>query len=195
MPIEQLLAMYGYGDRGGDGGNGETGGPATEERLAEEELDEEMEEDEEADDDDDSLESESSSSENTPSDKKEPATEDSAAPISEEAALAKTSVSIKSRSDLHLLYPSEEGNVPEARLLRSAGTAGATVSDEDADEEEDGDYAPGEDEWRKVIFSLLKPFSDVLLTRPLVDDHDWLRVSNQRPFWSESLRQSSDVAL
>ena len=191
MPIEQLLAMYGYGDRGGDGGNGETGGPATEERLAEEELDEEMEEDEEEDDDDDSLESESSSSEN----KKEPATEDSAAPISEEAALAKTSVSIKSRSDLHLLYPSEEGNVPEARLLRSAGTAGATVSDEDADEEEDGDYAPGEDEWRKVIFSLLKPFSDVLLTRPLVDDHDWLRVSNQRPFWSESLRQSSDVAL
>lgn len=54
----------------------------------------------------------------------------------------------KTRSELHLLY--QEGEVPEAtRLLRSAG-AGNTASDDDGDEEEDQDYAPGEDEWRKV---------------------------------------------
>ena len=48
MPIEQLLALYGYGDRGsgGVGGNGEVA-VSTDARLPEEELEEEMEEDEE----------------------------------------------------------------------------------------------------------------------------------------------------
>ncbi len=158
MPIEQLLALYGYGDRGGGGGNGEAAVPQAEGRLAEEEIDEEMEEDDEEDeddedddDDDGSLESESSSSGN-PSDKKEPPTEESTAPTNEEAVLiVKTSGDIKTRSDLHLLYASEEGTVPETRLLRSSGAAGTAVSDEEADEEEDVDYAPGEDEWRKVM--------------------------------------------
>ena len=46
MPIEQLLALYGYGDRGsgGVGGNGEVA-VSTDARLPEEELEEEMEED------------------------------------------------------------------------------------------------------------------------------------------------------
>lgn len=150
MPIEQLLALYGYDRGGGGGGNGEAAAVAPDGRLHDEELEEEMEEDEEEDDDDEeSLESESSSSGNT---KKEPTTEDPAAPPSEETALpVKASGEIKNRSDLHLLYSNEEGNVPETRLLRSSGTAGAVASDEEADEEDDVDYAPGEDEWRKVI--------------------------------------------
>ncbi len=60
------------------------------------------------------------------------------------------------RSDLHLLYPQGvagvEGSVPEARLLRSAGAGLGAAGDEDeGDEEDDVDYAPGEDEWRKTI--------------------------------------------
>ncbi|XP_046438140.1 mesoderm induction early response protein 1-like isoform X2 [Daphnia pulex] len=151
MPIEQLLALYGYGDRGSGavGGNGEVAAP-TDARLPEEELEEDMEEDEE-EDDDESLESESSSSGNAISSKKDLPAEDPNA-LPEEAALpVKASAEIKPRSDLHLLYPNEEGNVPEARLLRSSGTAGAAPSDEEADEEDDVDYAPGEDEWRKTI--------------------------------------------
>lgn len=155
MPIEQLLALYGYGNRGEGGGNGEAAAPSTDGRLVDEEMEEEMEEDdeeeEEDDDDAESMESESSS----PSDlKKEPTAEDSAAPPIEEAVVpVKASVEVKSRSDLHLLYSNEEGNVPEARLLRSSLATGAAVSDEEVDEEDDVDYAPGEDEWRKVILA------------------------------------------
>lgn len=150
MPIEQLLALYGYGDRGsgGVGGNGEVA-VSTDARLPEEELEEEMEEDEE-EDDDESLESESSSSGNAVSSKKDLPTEDSTALPEEITPPTKTSAEIKPRSDLHLLYSNEEGNIPEARLLRSSGAAGAAPSDEEADEEDDVDYAPGEDEWRKV---------------------------------------------
>ena len=71
---------------------------------------------------------------------------------SEEPAVVATpkSAEKKPRSELHLLYSND---VPEARLLRSAGgIAGATASDEEGEEEEDGDYLPGEDEWRKVFF-------------------------------------------
>ncbi|XP_032786918.2 mesoderm induction early response protein 1 isoform X4 [Daphnia magna] len=156
MPIEQLLALYGYGDRGSGNGNGEVAAP-TDARLPEEELDEEMEEDdgeeEEDNDDDESVESESSSSGNAISaNKKDLHAEDSIAHPCEEAVHpVKNNVDIKPRSDLHLIYSNEEGNVPEARLLRSSGAAGATASDEEADEEDDVDYAPGEDEWRKTI--------------------------------------------
>ena len=150
MPIEQLLALYGYANRGGETGNGEATVP-TEGEQPEEEIDDEMEEDEEEEEDDDeSIDSASSSSGNTPSTKKGTSTEDSAPPSSERVVPAKSSTEIKTRSDLHLLYPNEEGNVPEARLLRSAGTTGAVHSDEEVDEEDDVDYAPGEDEWRKV---------------------------------------------
>lgn len=148
MPIEQLLALYGYDKArsgGGGGGNGEETEVVPEPRLPDDELEEDMEEDdeeEEEDGEDESLESESSSS-----DKKVPVAGDSTVNPSEEATLpAKSRGEI--RSDLHLLYPTEEGIVPETRLLRSSGVA--AVSDEEADEEDDVDYAPGEDEWRKV---------------------------------------------
>lgn len=157
MPIEQLLALYGYRDRGGGSGNGEVAAP-TDVRLPEEEQEEEMEQDEEEEEDDDnedeSVESESTSSGNAISSniKDLPAEDLVAHPVSCEAAVlpVKNIVDTKPRSDLHLIYSNEEGTVPEARLLRSSGTAGATASDEEADEEEDVDYAPGEDEWRKV---------------------------------------------
>lgn len=57
----------------------------------------------------------------------------------------------KAQSELRLLYSEE--TIPEAtRLLRSSGTGNA-ASDDEGDEEEDQDYAPGEDEWRKVCLS------------------------------------------
>lgn len=146
MPIEQLMALY-YGGRGKpeDANPGENSGA-----LPAEDVEEEMEEDLEDEEDDDSMESTSSSSAVT---KTELPTE------AESLAGAPSSVSIippiklktepKSRSDLHLLY--EEGTTAGPRLRSGAGTAGATASDEEGEEEEDGDYAPGEDEWRKTI--------------------------------------------
>ena len=153
MPIEQLLALYGYGDRGGGGGeNGEAAGAVPETRLPDDELEEEMEEDddeEEEDDDEEDGDDESMESESSSSEKKIPITEDTTLHPSEETALpGKPNSEIKARSDLHLLYTNEEGSVPETRLLRSSGVPAA--SDDEADEEDDVDYAPGEDEWRKV---------------------------------------------
>lgn len=152
MPIEQLLALYGYGGRGKpeEANPGEVSGEGA---LPAEDVEEEMEEDEEDEEDDDSMESTSSSSAVT---KTEIPTEAESLALIEGAP---SSVSIippiklktepKSRSDLHLLY--EEGTTAGPRLRSGAGTAGATASDEEGEEEEDGDYAPGEDEWRKTI--------------------------------------------
>ena len=172
MPIEELLALYGCNDKGGGSGWNKKEGEAGENRLVSEELTENMEEDEdgvedeedgdeddgeendEEEDDDRSLESRSSSSITAaPSEKIPPNEESAILDLKKEknvSNLSKSSMEPKSRSELHLLYQSEEGSVPEARLLRSAGAAGTTGSDEEVDEEEDGDYAPGEDEWRKV---------------------------------------------
>jgi len=173
MPIEELLALYGCNDKGGGSGWNKKEGEAGENRLVSEELTENMEEDEdgvedeedgdeddgeendEEEDDDGSLESRSSSSITAaPSEKIPPNEESAILDLKKEknvSNLSKSSMELKSRSELHLLYQSEEGSVPEARLLRSAGAAGTTGSDEEVDEEEDGDYAPGEDEWRKTI--------------------------------------------
>jgi ELM2 domain len=158
MPIEELLALYGYGERGGGGSGG------GEERTSR--LDEDMEDDEEDDEDeeeeDESVESTSSSSTAVVQDNKGTKRPASKSETSGEAPASKsmktegsTSIRPKSRSDLHLLYAqsTEEGSLPEARLLRSAGAAGANAGDEEdeGDEEDDVDYAPGEDEWRKTI--------------------------------------------
>ena len=158
MPIEELLALYGYGERGGGGSGG------GEERISR--LDEDMEDDEEDDEDEDeedeSVESTSSSSTAVVQENKGIKRPGSKSETIGEAPASKsmktegsTSIRPKSRSDLHLLYAqsTEEGSLPEARLLRSAGAAGANAGDEEdeGDEEDDVDYAPGEDEWRKTI--------------------------------------------
>lgn len=167
MPIEQLLALYGYGDRGRGGGTEgggdvEGNGESAEGRGPEETAEEEMEEDEEEEDDDDeSMESTSSSSIVTPADVKvEAAPEESSLQPGEDPPAAvvpvpKVKTEAKPRSELHLLYANEEGIGSGARLLRSAGAAGNTASDEEGDEEDDVDYAPGEDEWRKVLSNII----------------------------------------
>ncbi len=163
MPIEQLMALYGYGGHGGVGVATEkaSGEGGAENQLPEEEIEEEMEEDDEEEDDDESMESTSSSSSLVMATDDQPvaptSSESALLPVSnsEETAIVATpkSAEKKPRSELHLLYSND---VPEARLLRSAGgIAGATASDEEGEEEEDGDYLPGEDEWRKVFFKMI----------------------------------------
>ena len=167
MPIEELLALYGCNDKGGGwnkkGREGDAQINLDDQMEAMEDDDDEGDDDEEEDDDEDdeaddndeeddddgSLESGSSSSIIAAPSEKVPIDE-AILDLKKEKNLSKSSSESKSRSELHLLYQSEEGAVPEARLLRSAGATGTTGSDEEIDEEEDVDYAPGEDEWRKV---------------------------------------------
>ena len=165
MPIEELLALYGCNDKGG-GWNKKEGEAETQinsedqmEAMDDDDDDDEGEEDDDDDDegddndeeedDDGSLESGSSSSIIAAPSGKVPM-EEAILDLKKEKNLSKSISESKSRSELHLLYQSEEGTVPEARLLRSAGVTGTAGSDEEVDEEEDADYAPGEDEWRKV---------------------------------------------
>ena len=155
MPIEELLALYGCNDKGG-GWNKKEGEAETQinsedqmEAMDDDDDDDEGDDNDEEEDDDGSLESGSSSSIIAAPSGKVPM-EEAILDLKKEKNLSKSISESKSRSELHLLYQSEEGTVPEARLLRSAGVTGTTGSDEEVDEEEDADYAPGEDEWRKV---------------------------------------------
>ena len=155
MPLEELLAMYGYngnqaGARAKSGGSGGADEPMDEGEDVDEEEEEDDDEGEEEDDDEES-ESTSSSLTALPDASKKTGGEMKEAPEAEEKAKVK-SESFKHRSDLHLLYQNsnEEGSLPETRLLRSSGATGANASDEEGDEEDDEDYAPGEEEWRKV---------------------------------------------
>lgn len=157
MPLEELLALYGYNGKGGRDDKGRGDGDDTEnndEDDGEEDEDEyvpveQMEEDgEEENDDEESLESTSSCSMATAATNKKILVSEEIQ--SDTEPKVKIGATTKSHSDLHLLYTSEEGNIPETRLLRSSGATGTVISDEDVDEEDDVDYAPGEDEWRKV---------------------------------------------
>lgn len=149
MPLEELLALY--PQRRDNGAEAQS----VDGKLQDDEV-EDMEEDEE-DGDDESIHSTTSSS----SKSKTPAVAESQ--LNDNSGhTAKASTHKRTRSDLHLLYSNEEEAVPEARLLRSAG-AGNIGSDEDADEEDDQDYAPGEDEWRKVVYILDRQIMPILI--------------------------------
>ena len=202
MPIEQLMALYGYGDRERGGVVIEKASTGGEGEGAEEE---EMEEDDEEEDDDTMSSSSSSLALATDGQPVAPTSSESALlPVSnseEPAAVAPPkSAEKKPRSELHLLYSND---VPEARLLRSAaGIAGATASDEEGEEEEDGDYLPGEDEWRKVYiiyWIILQLYSSFIFFFCVCylhsDNHDRFRVSSERALWSKPLREYSNRAL